>query len=161
MARNSIKVKGYNGGNVRVLVTFKSSVPTMSGNKPKATMQLTLMMTQMERMRMWRIPSGLLRIQNNIKENGDVITVIRKDTLLHTDIRSMEEAGSSIPTENGVVQEDSNRDQSNLSDIKKLSGDFVTFGGGAKGKITGKGILRVDELPSLKDVLLVDGLTVN
>ncbi|GAA0162777.1 hypothetical protein LIER_18797 [Lithospermum erythrorhizon] len=51
--------------------------------------------------------------------------------------------------------------QSNLSNIKKLSGDFVTFGGGAKGKIIGKGILIVDGLPSLKDVLLVDGLTVN
>ncbi|GAA0144459.1 hypothetical protein LIER_35938 [Lithospermum erythrorhizon] len=52
-------------------------------------------------------------------------------------------------------------DKSNLSDIKKLSGDFVTFEGGAKGKITGKEILRVDGLPGLKDVLLVDGLTVN
>ncbi|GAA0184027.1 hypothetical protein LIER_31341 [Lithospermum erythrorhizon] len=52
-------------------------------------------------------------------------------------------------------------DQSNLSDIKKLSGDFVTFRGGAKEKITRKGIIRVDGLPSLKDVLLVDGLTVN
>ncbi|GAA0155681.1 hypothetical protein LIER_38131 [Lithospermum erythrorhizon] len=35
------------------------------------------------------------------------------------------------------------------------------FGGGAKGKITGRACLSVDGLPELEHVLLVDGLTVN
>ncbi|GAA0162654.1 hypothetical protein LIER_18696 [Lithospermum erythrorhizon] len=51
--------------------------------------------------------------------------------------------------------------KSNLTDIKELSGSYVTFGGGAKGKITGKGIFKVEGLPNLQDVLLVDDLTVN
>ncbi|GAA0154676.1 transmembrane signal receptor [Lithospermum erythrorhizon] len=51
--------------------------------------------------------------------------------------------------------------RSNLTDIKELNGSHVTFGGGAKGKITGKGTLKVEGLPNLQDVLLVDGLTVN
>ncbi|GAA0156043.1 hypothetical protein LIER_13627 [Lithospermum erythrorhizon] len=51
--------------------------------------------------------------------------------------------------------------KSNLTNIKELSGNYVTFGGGAKGKITGKGTLKVEGLPDLQDVLLVDGLTVN
>ncbi|GAA0151607.1 hypothetical protein LIER_10294 [Lithospermum erythrorhizon] len=48
-----------------------------------------------------------------------------------------------------------------LTKIEKLKGYCVTFGGGAKGKITGKGCLSMDGLPELENVLLVDGLTVN
>ena len=48
-----------------------------------------------------------------------------------------------------------------LTKLEGTNGQFVTFGGGAKGKIIGKGSLQVDGLPELTEVLLVDGLTVN
>ncbi|GAA0163499.1 hypothetical protein LIER_43650 [Lithospermum erythrorhizon] len=51
--------------------------------------------------------------------------------------------------------------KSYLIKIEKLKGDCITFRGGAKGKITGKGCLSVDGLPELENVLLADGLTVN
>ncbi|GAA0175026.1 hypothetical protein LIER_28285 [Lithospermum erythrorhizon] len=51
--------------------------------------------------------------------------------------------------------------KSYLSKIEKVKGDFVTFGGGDKGKIVEKGTLSVEGLPALEDVLLVEGLTTN
>ncbi|GAA0159281.1 hypothetical protein LIER_43475 [Lithospermum erythrorhizon] len=51
--------------------------------------------------------------------------------------------------------------RANLTCIKEVKTDFVTFGGGEKGKIVGKGALNVEGLPNLEEVLLVEGLTAN
>ncbi|GAA0186984.1 transmembrane signal receptor [Lithospermum erythrorhizon] len=51
--------------------------------------------------------------------------------------------------------------RANLTSIKEVKADFVTFGGGEKGKIIGKGALNVEGLPNLEEVLLVEGLTEN
>ncbi|GAA0142754.1 hypothetical protein LIER_03582 [Lithospermum erythrorhizon] len=48
-----------------------------------------------------------------------------------------------------------------LSKIETIRGDYVTFGGGQKGKIVGKGSLKVEGFPELEEVLLVEGLTTN
>ncbi|XP_057808607.1 uncharacterized protein LOC131023081 [Salvia miltiorrhiza] len=48
-----------------------------------------------------------------------------------------------------------------LSDFVPTSGGKVTFGGGAKGTILGKGVLNVTDFPKLKDVYLVEGLKAN
>ncbi|GAA0173243.1 hypothetical protein LIER_26900 [Lithospermum erythrorhizon] len=51
--------------------------------------------------------------------------------------------------------------KANLTSIKEVKPDFVTFGGGEKGKIIGKRSLNVVGLPNLEDVLLVEGLIAN
>ncbi|GAA0161779.1 hypothetical protein LIER_18015 [Lithospermum erythrorhizon] len=51
--------------------------------------------------------------------------------------------------------------RANLTSIKEVKTDFVTFGGGEKGKIIGKGALNVEGLPNLEEFLLVEGLTTN
>ncbi|GAA0186245.1 hypothetical protein LIER_33533 [Lithospermum erythrorhizon] len=51
--------------------------------------------------------------------------------------------------------------KANLTSIKEVKTDFVTFGGGEKGKIIGKGSLNVEGLPNLEEVLLVERLTAN
>ncbi|XP_057811589.1 uncharacterized protein LOC131025817 [Salvia miltiorrhiza] len=48
-----------------------------------------------------------------------------------------------------------------LSDFVPTSGRKVTFGGGTKGTILGKGVLNVTDFPKLKDVYLVEGLKAN
>ncbi|XP_057803465.1 uncharacterized protein LOC131018777 [Salvia miltiorrhiza] len=48
-----------------------------------------------------------------------------------------------------------------LSDFVPTSGGKVTFGGGAKGTILGKGVLNVTDFPKLKYVYLVEGLKAN
>lgn len=48
-----------------------------------------------------------------------------------------------------------------LKDFSPVKGGMVTFGGGAKIKILGKGVLNVTGLPSITDVYLVDGLKAN
>ncbi|XP_057808462.1 uncharacterized protein LOC131022938 [Salvia miltiorrhiza] len=48
-----------------------------------------------------------------------------------------------------------------LYDFVPTSGGKVTFGGGAKGTILGKGVLNVTDFPKLKDVYLVEGLKAN
>ncbi|XP_075473355.1 uncharacterized protein LOC142504363 [Primulina tabacum] len=48
-----------------------------------------------------------------------------------------------------------------LTEYVELSNGHVTYGGGAKGRIAGKGTLNVDELPSLHNVLYVEGLNSN
>ena len=48
-----------------------------------------------------------------------------------------------------------------LTDYQNISGGYVSYGGGAKGKIIGKGTLNVDNLPSLHNVYHVDGLKAN
>ncbi|GAA0180970.1 hypothetical protein LIER_30181 [Lithospermum erythrorhizon] len=52
-------------------------------------------------------------------------------------------------------------DKSYLSNIETVRNDYVTFGGGEKGRIIGKRSLNVERLPRLDDVLLVEGLTPN
>ncbi|KAG9456851.1 hypothetical protein H6P81_001359 [Aristolochia fimbriata] len=49
----------------------------------------------------------------------------------------------------------------NLTDIHREDGGEVTFGDGSKVAVIGRGSLRVDGLPKLENVLLVDGLKVN
>ncbi|GAA0180968.1 hypothetical protein LIER_30180 [Lithospermum erythrorhizon] len=53
--------------------------------------------------------------------------------------------------------------RSNQDPKKKFNwrNDYVTFGGGEKGRIIGKRSLNVERLPRLDDVLLVEGLTPN
>ncbi|XP_073049518.1 uncharacterized protein [Primulina eburnea] len=48
-----------------------------------------------------------------------------------------------------------------LIDYVELRSVHVTYGGGAKGRIAGKGTLNVDGLPSLQNVLYVEGLNSN
>ncbi|XP_075483854.1 uncharacterized protein LOC142524011 [Primulina tabacum] len=48
-----------------------------------------------------------------------------------------------------------------LTDYVELRNGHVTYGGGAKGRIAGKGTLNVDGLPSLHNVLYVEGLNSN
>ncbi|PNX99239.1 gag-pol polyprotein, partial [Trifolium pratense] len=48
-----------------------------------------------------------------------------------------------------------------LKEVKSYSNSYVTFGDGAKGKIKGIGKLSGPDLPSLDNVLLVEGLTAN
>ncbi|XP_073046244.1 uncharacterized protein [Primulina eburnea] len=48
-----------------------------------------------------------------------------------------------------------------LIDFVELRSGHVTYGGGAKGRITGKGTLNVDGLPNLHNVLYVEGLNSN
>ncbi|MCI19830.1 gag-pol polyprotein, partial [Trifolium medium] len=48
-----------------------------------------------------------------------------------------------------------------LKEVKSYSNSYVTFGDGAKGKIKGIGKLTGPDLPSLDNVLLVEGLTAN
>lgn len=48
-----------------------------------------------------------------------------------------------------------------LKHVKPNSNSYVTFGDGARGKIVGKGKLDYPGLPSLTDVMLVEGLTAN
>ena len=52
-------------------------------------------------------------------------------------------------------------DKNVLTDYVNLKGGKVTYGGGAKGNILGKGVLNVVEFPKLQNVLHVDGLTAN
>ncbi|KAG9458415.1 hypothetical protein H6P81_002923 [Aristolochia fimbriata] len=49
----------------------------------------------------------------------------------------------------------------NLTDMLREDGGQVNFGDGAKGEVIGRGILRVDGLPKLENVLLVNGLKAN
>ncbi|KAG9442463.1 hypothetical protein H6P81_018317 [Aristolochia fimbriata] len=49
----------------------------------------------------------------------------------------------------------------NLTDIHREDGGQVTFGDGAKGAVIGRGRLKVDGLPKLENVLLVNGLKAN
>ncbi|KAG9453436.1 hypothetical protein H6P81_006340 [Aristolochia fimbriata] len=49
----------------------------------------------------------------------------------------------------------------NLTNIHRDDGGQVTFGDGAKGAVIGRGVLKVDGLPKLKNVLLVNGLKAN
>ncbi|GAA0167550.1 hypothetical protein LIER_40402 [Lithospermum erythrorhizon] len=53
------------------------------------------------------------------------------------------------------------RNKSYLSKVEIIRGYYVTFGGGEKGKIIGKGSLNVKGLSELEEVLLVEGLTTN
>ncbi|XP_073061619.1 uncharacterized protein [Primulina eburnea] len=48
-----------------------------------------------------------------------------------------------------------------LIDFVELKSGHVTYGGGAKGRIAGKGTLNVDGLPNLHNVLYVEGLNSN
>ncbi|CAM8948556.1 unnamed protein product [Rhodiola kirilowii] len=48
-----------------------------------------------------------------------------------------------------------------LANIKLFKGHSVTFGNGVKGKVIGKGTLKVQGVPQLESVLLVDGLEAN
>ncbi|CAM8937745.1 unnamed protein product [Rhodiola kirilowii] len=48
-----------------------------------------------------------------------------------------------------------------LANIKLFKGQSVTFGNGVKGKVIGKGTWKVQGIPELESVLLVDGLEVN
>ncbi|XP_073030787.1 uncharacterized protein [Primulina eburnea] len=48
-----------------------------------------------------------------------------------------------------------------LIDFVELRSGHVTYGGGAKGRIAGKGTLNVDGLPNLHNVLYVEGLNSN
>ncbi|XP_075499732.1 uncharacterized protein LOC142538258 [Primulina tabacum] len=48
-----------------------------------------------------------------------------------------------------------------LIDYVELRSGHVTYGGGAKGRIAGKGTLNVDGLPNLHNVLYVEGLNSN
>ena len=48
-----------------------------------------------------------------------------------------------------------------LSNLKPVSARKVTFGDGAIGKIIGKEWLNFQGLPTLDDVMLVEGLTTN
>ncbi|XP_073064132.1 uncharacterized protein [Primulina eburnea] len=48
-----------------------------------------------------------------------------------------------------------------LIDYVELRSGHVTYGGGAKGRIVGKGTLNVDGLPNLHNVLYVEGLNSN
>ncbi|GAA0186919.1 hypothetical protein LIER_34207 [Lithospermum erythrorhizon] len=68
---------------------------------------------------------------------------------------------SFVLLQDAVGKEGINWNKFYLTKIEKLRGDCVTFGGGSKGKITGKGCLIVNGLPELENMLLVDGLTVN
>ena len=52
-------------------------------------------------------------------------------------------------------------EKKNLSRFKEINGGQVKFGGGACGKVIGKGIMNVDGLPPIKNVWLVSGLEVN
>ncbi|KAG9443041.1 hypothetical protein H6P81_018895 [Aristolochia fimbriata] len=49
----------------------------------------------------------------------------------------------------------------NLTNIHREDGGQVTFGDGAKGAVIGRGVLKVDGLPKLKNVLLVNELKAN
>ncbi|KAG9457685.1 hypothetical protein H6P81_002193 [Aristolochia fimbriata] len=49
----------------------------------------------------------------------------------------------------------------NLTDIHREDGGQVTLGNGAKAAVIGRGSLRVDGLPKLENVLLVNGLKAN
>ncbi|KAG9450348.1 hypothetical protein H6P81_010313 [Aristolochia fimbriata] len=49
----------------------------------------------------------------------------------------------------------------NLTDLHREDGGQVTFGDGAKGAVIGRGKLKVDGLPKLENVLLVNGLQAN
>ncbi|GAA0164082.1 transmembrane signal receptor [Lithospermum erythrorhizon] len=48
-----------------------------------------------------------------------------------------------------------------LPKVETIRGDYVIFGGGEKSKIVRKGSLKVEGLPELEEVLLVEGLTSN
>ncbi|XP_057802878.1 uncharacterized protein LOC131018175 [Salvia miltiorrhiza] len=52
-------------------------------------------------------------------------------------------------------------DNSYLNNYQVCDGGFVSFGGGSKGKIIGKGTLNVPGLPCLKNVFHVKGLMAN
>ncbi|XP_012834159.1 PREDICTED: uncharacterized protein LOC105955000 [Erythranthe guttata] len=48
-----------------------------------------------------------------------------------------------------------------LKNYQQITGGAVTFGNGKKGEVLGKGSLNHENLPKLKNVLLVEGLTSN
>lgn len=52
-------------------------------------------------------------------------------------------------------------DRSFLKDVKSCTEGHVTFGNGVKGKVLRKGMLDIECLPRLKNVLLVEGLKAN
>lgn len=52
-------------------------------------------------------------------------------------------------------------EKSCLEEIKPYSNAYVTFGDGVKGRIKGIGKLVYLGLPSLENVMLVEGLTAN
>jgi hypothetical protein len=53
------------------------------------------------------------------------------------------------------------RDKKYLNEVKSYSNSYVTFNDGAKGRNRGIGKLVSPGLPSLDDVLLIEGLTTN
>ncbi|GAA0153070.1 hypothetical protein LIER_11393 [Lithospermum erythrorhizon] len=91
---------------------------------------------------------------------GNAIIAEEGDTLRHTATNFMATTWEGWYFDSGCSKHMTGN-KSHLSNLEEIRGECVTFGGGEKGKITGKGCLNVKGLPKLRNVLLVDGLTVN
>ncbi|GAA0174620.1 hypothetical protein LIER_41752 [Lithospermum erythrorhizon] len=106
--------------------------------------------------------TGLIRTPKG-SSAGSAPTVGKRDIYHHIVTKYMVkgEANTLNLNYNGGCSRHMTKNKSYLSKIEKVRSDYVTFGRGEKDRIVGKGLLSVDGLPKLKDVLLVEGLTTN
>ncbi|XP_075515526.1 uncharacterized protein LOC142550172 [Primulina tabacum] len=101
---------------------------------------------------------------NHQFEIGESSNTERKPTVF---VKGSAEISNATYTEKGIWYFDSGcsrhmtGSKDYLTDYVELRNGHVTYGGGAKGRIAGKGTLNVDGLPSLHNVLYVEGLNSN
>ncbi|XP_075489616.1 uncharacterized protein LOC142528449 [Primulina tabacum] len=101
---------------------------------------------------------------NHQFEIGEYSNIERKPTVF---VKGSAEISNATYTEKGIWYFDSGcsrhmtGSKDYLTDYVELRNGHVTYGGGAKGRIAGKGTLNVDGLPSLHNVLYVEGLNSN
>ncbi|XP_075512784.1 uncharacterized protein LOC142548375 [Primulina tabacum] len=104
---------------------------------------------------------GYTNHQFEIRESSNTE---RKPTVF---VKGSAEISNATYTEKGICYFDSGcsrhmtGSKDYLTDYVELRNGHVTYGGGAKGRIAGKGTLNVDGLPSLHNVLYVEGLNSN
>ncbi|XP_075499862.1 uncharacterized protein LOC142538427 [Primulina tabacum] len=101
---------------------------------------------------------------NHQFEIGESSNTERKPTVF---VKGSAEISNATYTEKGIWYFDSGcsrhmtGSKDYLTDYVELRNGHVTYGGSAKGRIAGKGTLNVDGLPSLHNVLYVEGLNSN
>ncbi|KAG9446265.1 hypothetical protein H6P81_012393 [Aristolochia fimbriata] len=86
---------------------------------------------------------------------------IKKETSLYAAHTAQKAASDGIWYFDSGCSRHMTRNAKNLTNIHREDGGQVTFGDGAKGAVIGRGVLKVDGLPKLKNVLLVNGLKAN
>ncbi|XP_073061905.1 uncharacterized protein [Primulina eburnea] len=101
---------------------------------------------------------------NHQFEIGESSNTERKPTVF---VKGSAEISNTSHTEKGIWYFDSGCSRHmtgskvHLIDYVELRSGHVTYGGGAKGRIAGKGTLNIDGLPNLHNVLHVEGLNSN